>query len=620
MSVSTPPDTPQFEEFLQRLKNGRGFDFTAYKRPTLRRRVAKRMSEVGVGDHEQYADILEADAAEAQALFNTILINVTRFFRDPAAWQALECEVIASIAANHRPGEPVRVWCAGCASGEEAYTVAILLAEALGVESFRDDVKIYATDVDDEAIAAARHAVYPQRAMSDVPPELVERYFVRQGGDYAFRKDLRRCLIFGRHDLLADAPISHVDLLVCRNTLMYFNSEGQRRILARFYFSLRDDGYIFLGKAEMLLAHAEQFAPVNLKWRIFTKTAAPGVRGRFLRMSQQDHPADNVPGGARLQEAALESDPAAQLVVDVDGRLIVANRQARTLFNIAAADIDKAIQDVEVSYRPIKLRSLIERARSSREPARVTDVPWTPADGEPRWLDIQAYSLRDPAGRELGVKIVFSDITSSRRLQQELEASRSDLETSLQELQSTNEELETTNEELQSTVEELETTNEELQSTNEELETMNEELQSTNEELETVNDEMRQRTEEFNRANLFLDSILSNLEIGALVLDREQAVQIWNARMEDMWGVRADEARGRNLFQVDIGLPLSELQAPISRAIEGNEPGGLELPARNRRGRDIRCRVIIRPLVTQASDIGGVVVLMEEVPPAGQPG
>src|SRR5690349_6236125 len=265
------PTDPNFEALLIYLKESRGFDFTGYKRSSLMRRVNRRMGQIDITDYQDYLDYLQVHPDEFTALFNTILINVTGFFRDSDAWDYLRAEVLESIIASKPVDSPIRVWSAGCASGEEAYSLAMSLAEVLGADAFRDRVKIYATDVDEEQLNEARQATYGERQMQAVPPELVERYFEPTGSRFVFRKDLRGSVIFGRNDLVQDAPISRIDLLTCRNALIYFNAETQARILSRFHFALADGGVLFLGKAEMLLSHSSLFTPVDLKRRLFRR-------------------------------------------------------------------------------------------------------------------------------------------------------------------------------------------------------------------------------------------------------------------------------------------------------------------------------------------------------------
>src|SRR5689334_12649556 len=240
----TTPAEAQFEELLNYLKVARGFDFTAYKRSSLMRRVQRRMQMVHIDDFLNYLDYLEVHPEEFRSLFNIILINVTAFFRDPVAWEYIGEELIPRMVATRRQADPIRVWSAGCASGEEAYSLAMLLAEALGLDQFKQRVKIYATDVDEEALNQGRQATYrAKEVVGAVPDVLMERYFERQGDRYIFNKELRRSVIFGRHDLIQDAPISRVHLLVCRNCLMYLNAEAQTKVLERFHFALDDTGY-----------------------------------------------------------------------------------------------------------------------------------------------------------------------------------------------------------------------------------------------------------------------------------------------------------------------------------------------------------------------------------------
>ena len=216
MSEAQTPDR-EFEQLLEYLRQNRGFDFSGYKRPSLMRRVLKRMQSVSVESFSQYLDYLEVHPEEFTALFNTILINVTSFFRDEEIWKFIETAVLPQIVSG-RKGAPIRIWSAGCASGEEAYSLAMMMAGALGKEALHTKVKIYATDADEEALVTARQAVYSEKDVQPVPPELREKFFDRVNGRYLFNSDLRRAVIFGRHDLVQDAPISHLDLLVCRNT------------------------------------------------------------------------------------------------------------------------------------------------------------------------------------------------------------------------------------------------------------------------------------------------------------------------------------------------------------------------------------------------------------------
>ena len=611
-------DDQGLETLLRHLRDTRGFDFTGYKRSSLSRRVRRRMEQVGITDHAEYLDHLELHGDEFTALFNTILINVTGFFRDPEAWEQLRGEVLPELLAAKGPADPIRVWSAGCASGEEAYTLAMVLAELLGDEAFRARVKIYATDVDEDALAHARQAVYDERQMASVPPELRERYFEPVGGRHGFRADLRRSVIFGRNDLVQDAPISRIDVLACRNALMYLDAETQARILARFHFALAPAGVLFLGKAEMLLSHGARFAPVDLRRRIFRRTAQPPPGATSPAWpSPATSGADG--GTERMREALTASGAVAELVLTPDGVVAMVNRQAETLLGLSRDERGRLFRDLDVSYRPAELRRPVEVAQAERRTVVLDDVTLARGEDGPLTLEIRVRPLLDDEGGRpgevLGVAIAFHDVTEPRRLAEELRHTASQLDTAYEELQSTNEELETTNEELHSTVEELETTNEELQSTNEELETMNEELQSTNDELKAINDELGDRTGQLDEANGFLESVLRGLQHGVVVLGPDLAVRAWNQQAQELWGLRRDEAVGVNFLALDIGLPIDLLRPMIRRALTGDgEPQELGVVAVNRRGRTIGVRVLGSTLGSRDDAAAGVILMMEGNP------
>ena len=612
--MTNPEEAEQFEQILRYLEQTRGFDFTAYKRSTLMRRVVKRMQMINISAFDEYLDYLQVHQEEFAALFNTILINVTSFFRDAEVWDTIRDEIIPVLLDAHKDNGPVRVWSAGCASGQEPYSLAMLFAEAVGTASLRDRVKIYATDADEEALAEARAATYSQRHISDVPEALAGKYFDAVNGAFVVNRDLRRAVIFGRHDLLQDAPISRVDLLLCRNTLMYFNSEAQSRIVQRLYFSLNPAGFAILGRAEMLFTHAATFTPVDLKRRVFRAVSKATGRDRLLLMAQSGREgAPATPPDARLRELAFEHESMAQLLLDGAGALSAANATARHKFHITPQDIGRPFQDLEVSYRPAEIRGALDRAIQQRGEVRVSDVPWT-VSGSLRHFDVLVCPVVEESGALLGTRVSFHDITEMRALQIELQHSKQELETAYEELQSTNEELETTNEELQSTVEELETTNEELQSANEELETMNEELQSTNEELQAMNDELRTRGSELNGANAFLESVFASMASAVVVVDRDLRIKVWNDRATDLWGMRADETQQTHFLGLDIGLPLAELRQPLRDVLNGNqERAAAVVPATSRRGRAIECKVSMSPLRGSDRAPAGVILFMEEI-------
>jgi two-component system CheB/CheR fusion protein len=606
-----------FEALLEFLKGSRAFDFTGYKRESLERRFRRRLDAVGCKSFGDYMDYLEVHPEEYQELFDGILINVTEFFRDPEAWRYLSEQALPALLAARADDGPIRVWSAGCAGGQEAYSAAIVLAEALGEDAFRERVKVYATDIDEDALLTARAALYTPRQLEGVDPALRDRYFERSDQGYAFREDLRRSVIFGRNNLVTDAPISRLDLLLCRNTLMYFTAETQARILRHFHFALREHGILMLGRSEMMISHRDLFTPLELTQRVFTPRST--VRPLELRVAGMGAPEEYAAALSEEErasrDAALELGPSPMVIVSRAGLLTFASVPARALFGLSLEDIGTPFEELPLSRTPIELKGAVAEALRDRRRVSVGEVAWAPRQGEPRQLHVAVLPLLADGAPALGVEVLFEDVTRVARLREELDQHRRELEQAYEELQSTIDELETTNEELQSANEELQTTNEELQSTNEELETMNEELQSTNEELETINDELRERTSELNRVNDFLEAILTSLRIGVAVLDSHQRVQVWNHHAEDLWGMRSDEAVDQHFLSLDIGLPSERLAPDLRAVLGGEERREQRVHAVNRRGRPVLCAVTVLPLVPSGRDgagaVRGAVVLME---------
>ncbi|MBV9092452.1 MAG: PAS domain-containing protein [Streptosporangiaceae bacterium] len=582
------------------MKETRGFDFTGYKRSTLQRRVRRRMSLLDLTTFGEYRDYLELQPDEFSLLFESMLINVTGFFRDPLAWQALGEKVLPELISAKGARTPIRVWSAGCATGEEAYTLAIVLSEALGPEQFRERVKIYATDLDEEALQFARAGAYEARALTDVPDKLRDTYFEPAGAKRAFRRDLRRQVIFGRNDLTRDAPISRVDLLACRNTLMYFNAETQANIVRRFHFALSYPGFLFLGKAEMLLNHAHRFQPLDMRKRLFRKTS-PAIIEAGQTSGWTEPGARGPAAGSGLEAAALSSAPVVQLAIDLGDKLRVASAAAESLFNLRRRDLGRPFSDLEVSYRPAELRSRIEQVRAELRPIELHDVEWQrPGGAESSYYDVSVVPLFGAPGDLIGIGVSFIDVTRYRRVRDELAYANTELERAYEELQSLNEE--------------LETTNEELQSTNEELETMNEELQSANDELQMINDELRGRTEQLDQTNGFLGTVLRSLGSAAIVLTEDLRVRVWSPGAADLWGLRPEEAEGRELLSLDIGLPAAAIAPWLQQVLAGRTgaTASNRLTAVNRRGKPVDLHIMASPMRTEEGAISGIILVIDQ--------
>ena len=587
----------EFDELLAMMRETRGSDFAGYKRSTLQRRVKRRMILLNLATFGEYKDYLELQPEEFGQLFDSLLINVTGFFRDPLAWQALRERVLPELLSAKGAKTPIRVWSAGCATGEEAYTLAIVLAEAIGHDQFRERVKIYATDLDEDALQQARAGAYDASALTDVPEKLRDTYFEPVGEKHVFRRDLRRQVIFGRNDLTHDAPISRVDLLVARNTLMYFNAEAQANVVRRFHFALSYPGYLFLGKAEMLLNHTDDFQPVDLRKRLFRKVSPTALTDVGPAESRSEA-ASREPAWKQLDGAALSSGPVVQLAVDLADKLKVANAAAESLFNLRPRDLGRSFSELEVSYRPAELRSRIEQVKTELRPRELHDVEWLRSgSGDPSYYDVAIVPLFGAPGDLIGVGVSFVDVTRYRRVRDELAYANTELERAYEELQSLNEE--------------LETTNEELQSTNEELETMNEELQSTNDELQVINDELRGRTEELAHTNGCLGSVLRSLGSAVIVLTEELRVRVWSAGAEDLWGLRPDEAQSRDFLALDIGLPAADLAPWLRQVLGRTRTSPSDVTAVNRRGKTVELRVAASPMRTEDGVVTGIILVID---------
>jgi two-component system, chemotaxis family, CheB/CheR fusion protein len=610
------------EELLRFVRDERGFDFTGYKRSSLGRRVRRRMQEVGVDTVAEYRLFLEESTDEFTALFNTILINVTGFFRDPAAWAFIESEIVPRIVSGLDQKHPIRLWSAGCASGEEAYTLAMVMANALGVSTAARRVKIYGTDVDLEALAHARAGVYPEKALEEVPSSLRAQYFRPdpKGRGFALIPALRRTIVFGRHDLTRDPPISHVALLACRNTLMYFTSEMQAAVVPRLHYALKDDGYLFLGRAEMVVhGGAGRFEPVSVRHRVFM--AVPGtpphtassptrlaIREPFDLRPFEALPLERDLVGNGEPESTLKLGPVAQILLSPDGTLTGANSVAQEVLGIQVGDLGRPISAVRLASGSDEVVASVEWVLEHGAIQNVAPVHLVAPSGAAYDLALQAYPLRDDRDRMLGVSVILVDVGKTSALQEDFFQMHTELETAYEELQSTNEELVTSNEELQSSYEELETTNEELQSANEELETTNEELRSSNEELEATNIELKSASDavermntslvhannELNRFSALHRHVMDNFPSAVVVLDSHLLIREWNRAATNLWGLREDEVVGEPFFGLDFGLPLETLQEPVRAC---RSPGAasvtLELEAVNRLGRHVNVRVTV---------------------------
>jgi two-component system, chemotaxis family, CheB/CheR fusion protein len=611
------------------LRSRTGHDFSLYKDRTFQRRVERRIQVRQSQSLNDYVDRLRAEPDEVSALFRDLLIGVTDFFRDPAAYQALETLVIPKLFDGRGPGDEVRVWVPGCATGEEAYSLAILLREQMDTRRELPKVQIFATDIDDTALAMARAARYLPNLLKEMSPARLRRFFVNEAGAYRVAKELRDMCIFSSHSVIRDPPFSRIDLISCRNVLIYLKPELQAQVIPLFHYALRTSGYLFLGLSENVSRHSDLFHTVDRKHRLFRRRdlATRPVLALGPIIGNGARGGAGPAGGATVQRLDLLRAVSATILERFAPAFVVVNEEGQTLHFSAGtgkylqAPPGPPNQDILAMARAglrADLRGLLHQARSSGHRASRERVPVQSNGG------VQAITLAvEPitVGNETVYGVVFTDSSpltvhdaipagdrtadgdaATRQVEQELQETK-------ERLQSTIEELETANEEFRSSNEELLSVNEELQSTNEELETSKEELQSVNEELQTVNAELGNKIEELDRSNNDLNNLLQSTQIATVFLDRNLVIRSFTPAVTKIFSLIPSD-RGRPLTDIVSRVDYQDLQADVHAVFERGEvvERALHLP-----GSEDHYLVRILPYRGHASAIEGVVITFVDV-------
>jgi two-component system CheB/CheR fusion protein len=469
--MSTSESDPEFEALLAYLKQNCGYDLTGYKRASLMRRFQRRMQQLKIENYRDYWQYLQGHAQECTSLLDTILINVSDFFRDRDTWNYLADKIIPQIITNKQAHERIRIWSAGCASGEEVYTLAMLLAESLGIKQYLQRVQILATDVDEDALMQARQGSYSDNELAAIPSELRSKYFEKTHQSYVFCSKLRRTIIFGRHDLTVHAPMSKIDLLVCRNVLIYFKPETQANVLLRFHFALADQGFLCLGNSESLSNNRRIYNPVSLKYRIFAKGQDLSLEDhlRIKPQTGKKKAVNPLTTQFHIWQTAFETSPYAQLAVDRNGYLLMANEQAYIMFGLENGDLGKRLQNLEMGQlvNVFTVMRQLDRdwGKSTNEgnhqSLNLKNIKWVHELGT-TYLDIHIKPISDSGGRLLGANLIFIDVTQYTHLVDEFESLSANLARVTQELHYTLAQLSTTNAELESTQKELECLHQEI--------------------------------------------------------------------------------------------------------------------------------------------------------------
>ncbi len=587
----TFPDEPEEEAAPRELEEGvlreiltlvrlrTGNEFQQYKRPTLLRRIARRLQVHELSDLAGYLRLLREQPEEVNALLRDLLITVTSFFRDHDSFEFLQKEIIPKLFVGKGPNDQVRVWSVGCATGEEAYSLAMLLAEYRASRDNPPRIQVFATDIDDRAIAQARDCRYPGTISLDVSPERLQRFFIHEGDLYQIRKELRETVLFASHNALSDPPFSKLDLISCRNLLIYLNREMQERTLEIFHFALRADGYLFLGASESADMVPGLFTEADKKRRIYHRRPAIGLPGAIPSLSpgkwQLRLPevpaggAGNSVSAGRLHEEVVEQFAPPSILINEDYDVVHMSAHAGRYLRPSGGELSRNLlklvhPDLRLDLRAALLE-LKNQARAVPVESRRIAID---LDGEKRWVNLSVRPVIGSPEAARGFLLVIFDETPEtapqasepglappgggemlRQLEQELQRTKDQLRLIVEQYETSTEELRASNEELQAI-------NEELRSATEELETSKEELQSVNEELTTVNQEYKEKIDEIGRANSDLQNLMGSTDIGTIFLDRELRIKLYTPPAQQLF----------NITPVDLGRPLQHFSNKLERS------------------------------------------------------
>ena len=604
---------------LRAVQAATGHDFGGYKRGTLSRRIARRMGLLQVKSYADYARYLRADVDEARLLRRDLLIGVTEFFRQPEAWAVLESKCIAELVAQAAPGATLRAWVPACATGKEAYSLAILLAEAVQRSGKSLAIQIFATDADEKALEVARAGAFSAEELAVLSPARRQRFFSAKDGQFQVVKQLRELLIFAPQDLTADPPFSRLDLVSCRNLLIYLDHDLQRKVIAIFHFSLREGGFLFLGSAETVGGQDDLFETVSKKWRIYRRIGAtrPGRLELPLRPAAEPRPpfvGVPVPGPRPTltniaQQAMLERFAPPAVIVDRKGQLVFAQGAVEHFLRIPAGEQRGSVIDMAREGLRTHLRRLIASCAQDRR--LVTAVARMKRGGKPLAVKVTVLPLRYPRETEGLMLVTFEEQRFARPAaapveagsESEVERLEEELKVTKEELHSTISQLEQSNEHLKASNEEVIASNEELQAANEEMETSKEELQSLNEELNAVNLRLQEKVEELESINNDILNLLSSTSIATLFLDRELKVRRFTPAVMDLFSLIASDL-GRPVADVRRLFEDPNLLTDAGRVLADLRPSGTEVRAAD--GRWYLRR--ITPYRTQDDRIEGVVI------------
>ena len=570
----------QFANYIQKIfsliRSATGHDLSHYKQTTIRRRIERRMAIHQVNKMADYVNYLQQTPPEVDILFKDMLIGVTNFFRDPEAFKVLKKQVLPGLLKNKDPDSLIRIWCVGCSTGEEAYSMAILFSEAMHMVKQHFNIQVFASDIDAQSIDYARLGTYPDNIAADVSPERLHQFFIKEGNTYKVKKQIRDRVVFANQNVIKDPPFSKIDLVSCRNLLIYMDSKLQKKVLSLCHYTLNKDGILFLGTSESIGEFTDLFHPIDRKWKIFQRKDAFVPRAVdylglpfYRRPKLDDNDEKKAPLKMDIQQAAekaiLENFALPGVLVNEKYEIIhfmgktdkfLETPVGKASFNILSMareglriKLSTALHNTVRQKQTTTYNSLRIKHNGEFRTVDLTVRPLTEFPGTPRYLLVM-FDDKTPFGKPSKKRREKAAIDGSDPVIVSLER---ELESTKEHLQVTIEELETANEELKSTNEELQSANEELQSTNEEMETSKEELQSTNEELVTVNTELQHKLDELSQANSDISNLLGSTQIGTIFLDTNLNIKRFTPAAINIF----------NLIQTDLDRPISDITSKI---------------------------------------------------------
>jgi two-component system, chemotaxis family, CheB/CheR fusion protein len=634
------------DTIFQLLRRTTGVDFTHYRQTTILRRIQRRMLVHKLEKLSEYVRLLQSSPTEIKALYQDMLINVTSFFRNLKVFEALKTEVLPNILKRHKAEQTIRVWTPGCASGEEAYSLAIVLLEVLGEKASQVPIQIFGTDVSENGIARARAGVFPENIQGDVSPQRLRRFFTKVEGGYRISKTIRDICIFAQHNLLSDPPFSQMDLISCRNLLIYFEPVLQNKVIGLFHYAARPEGYLLLGASEGVGTLTNLFALEDRSSKIFAKkstAARQAVSFSLHRQSERTEP------GAPLRqmpqtdanwgyiEAQKEFDrrlltqfSPATAFVNEDLEVVHTRGNVSRYLKLAPGRASLNILKMAREGLLLELRNALNKAKKDNAKVQKTNVQLKNSNGdshgaELRSIDFEVQPVAIGNLKEQYLMTVFRDSLGSSPLRRtaagsvatkkESEATSARITKLEQELEATKEYLqavietqEATNEELQSANEEILSSNEELQSTNEELQTAKEELQSANEELSTVNDELRSRNSEVTQVNSDLTNLLSGIEVAVVMIGSDLTIRRFTPQAQKFLGLIASDI-GRPLLNINPIIEIPNFQSLVLQVMSNFQTVEKELSD----GRGAHYQLRILPYRTVDNKIDGAVMTIVEL-------